>query len=476
MLGWRLRLFYALGQMPEGIKSAAFGFFLLFYYNQVLGVSAAWAGTALFVALLVDAVSDPLVGSFSDFFHSRFGRRHPFMVLAAVPFALSFLALFVPPAGLSEAALCGWLAVFAVLTRTFMTFYQVPYMALGAELTQHYDERTLLAALRNVFQLLGMFAVLIGGNMLFFSGSPAYPNGQLNPDAYPAFALACAPLMVLGIWLAAFGTAHRIPHLEPPPERGTRLLRGAVADVRLAFSIPAFVALVCAAILFGINQGMVQALHLYMATYFFELSGGQVTLLFAGAITGIVIGSLLSRPLAALIPEKRNLFIAGTCWYALWTSSIIVLRLLELIPGNEDPVVAVMYISTGCISAVGLGAAIPMLGSMIADITDEHERRHGTRQEGIYYAASSFAGKAVGGAGPVVAGMIIDLSGIAPGSLPSEVDPAAIARFGWATGPSVLLLSALSIACIVPYGLSRARHAQTVRELAARQPTAEQAS
>ena len=67
-------------------------------------------------------------------------------------------------------------------------------------------------------------------------------------------------------------------------------------------------------------------------------------------------------------------------------------------------------------SALGLGVALPMIGSMIADVTDEHERLHGVRQEGMYYAAASFAGKVVGGAGPVFAGVAIDLAGIAPGS------------------------------------------------------------
>lgn len=465
---WPLRLVYAVGQMPEGIKSAAFGFFLLFYYNQVLGLSASLAGIAVFIALCADAISDPVVGSWSDFTRSRWGRRHPFMYWAAIPFAACFYLLFVPPEGLGQTGLFVWLLIFAALTRTAMTFYTVPYMALGAELTSNYDERTLLAALRNVFQLIGMFAVLIGGNILFFGATPEFANGQLNPKAYLPFALACLPILVLGIWIAALGTHSKINTLEQPKITRRGIFGAAFSDISTAFKIPAFVAVVTASILFGINQGMVQALHLYLATYFFELSSAQVTLLFTGAIVGIILGSLCSRPMALVIPEKRNLFIVGTAWYAVWTSSVIVLRLFGLLPGNEDPIVAYAYIGTGCISAVGLGVAIPMIGSMIADVTDEHEQRHGNRQEGIYYAAASFAGKAVGGAGPVLAGFIIDLAGITPGSMPSEVGAEAIARFGWATGPSVLVLSAISIACISRYGLSRERHAAILAEIEGR--------
>jgi Na+/melibiose symporter-like transporter len=387
------------------------------------------------------------------------------MYWAAVPFAACFYLLFVPPDGLSETGLFVWLLAFASLTRTAMTFYAVPYLALGAELTRDYDERTLLAALRTVFMLVGMFAVLILGNIAFFGATEEYPNGQLNPNAYLPFALACAPVIIAGVWIAALGTHGQIPHLQQPSGTRRSLLRGVVLDVTTAFKIPAFVAVVAGSIMFSINQGMVQALHLYLATYFFELSSAQITGLFAGAIAGIILGSLCSRPMAALIPEKRNLFIAGTAWYALWTSSVIIARLIGILPGNEHPIVVPLYITTGCISALGLGVAIPLIGSMIADITDEHERRHGKRQEGIYYAAGSLVAKVVGGAGPVLAGVIIDLSGIAPGSAPGDVDPAAIEQLGWATGPSVLLLSALSIACIWFYDISRQRHAEIIAHI-----------
>lgn len=455
-----------MGQLPEGIKSAAFGFFLLFYFNQVLGLSGTLAGIALFVALFFDAVSDPLVGSVSDFTRTRWGRRHPFMYAAAIPFALSFLLLFSPPDQLGQTGLFLWLLCFAVLVRTTMTFYQVPYLSLGAELSDDYDERTLLAALRNVFQLVGMFAVLIGGNLLFFSASDGYPNGQLDPTAYFPFALACVPLLLAGVWGAAFGTQGEVGRLSQPVTSMRRgFLRAAVDDVLTAFRIPAFGAIVGASIVFGINQGMVQALHLYLATYFFQLSAGQITLLFAGAIAGIIIGSLLSRPAAAIVPEKRMLFVIGTLWYAFWTSSVIILRLLDVLPGDGDPMVAKLYIASGCVSAVGLGVAIPMIGSMIADVTDEHERRHGLRQEGVYYAAASFAGKAVGGAGPILAGLIIDMAGILPGSLPAEIDPEAVARFGWAAGPTVVLLSFVSVAFVAFYGISRERHAQILQEI-----------
>ncbi len=466
-MSWYLRLGYGVGQLPEGIKSAAFGFYLLFFFNQVLGLSGTLAGIAVFIALCFDALSDPIVGSWSDSTVSRYGRRHPFMYLAAIPFALSFYFLFVPPQGLGTLGLFLWLCGFAVLVRTTMTFYTVPYMALGAELTEDYDERTLLSSLRTIFQLLGMFAVLIGANHLFFGATEDYANGQLNPAAYPVFAVAAVPLLMGGILVTALATHHKIPTLRVPTKEKFSVTR-VVSEVRLAFKIPSFTAVVCSSVIFGISQGMIQALILYTATYFFALTPNMLSLLFTCAIVGMICGSAASRPLSALMTEKKVLFITGMCWYAFFTSVIIILKLLGALPDDAELVGWLYIISSGFFSAVGLGAALPMIGSMIADITDEHERIHGERQEGIYYAAASFAGKMVGGAGPVLAGFVVDLAGIEPGASVASVPASAVARFGWVQGPTVLVLTAISVVCISFFSITRAQHRDTVEELLAR--------
>ncbi|MFT5033454.1 MAG: GPH family glycoside/pentoside/hexuronide:cation symporter, partial [Bacteroidia bacterium] len=96
------KLGYGVGQAADGIKTSAFTTFMFFYYNQVLGLSGSLAGAAALLALLVDAVTDPMVGQYSDRFRSRWGRRHPFMIAGSIPFCFAMVALFSPPAGLSE--------------------------------------------------------------------------------------------------------------------------------------------------------------------------------------------------------------------------------------------------------------------------------------------------------------------------------------------------------------------------------------
>jgi len=103
------RLSYGVGQLSDGIKQSAFSTFLFFYYNQVLGLSGSLAGLAALLALVVDAVTDPMVGQASDRLNSRWGRRHPFMLLGAVPFGFAMAALFSPPQNLGDLGLFAWM-------------------------------------------------------------------------------------------------------------------------------------------------------------------------------------------------------------------------------------------------------------------------------------------------------------------------------------------------------------------------------
>src|SRR3954469_14627545 len=132
--GGRTKFLYALGAVAFGVKDNGFGVFLLLYYNQVLGLPAGLAGTALLIALFVDAFIDPVVGHLSDNLHSRWGRRHPFMYAAAVPVAVIYALLWTPP-HLGQTALFFYLLFGTILVRSLITCYEIPSAALAAELT-----------------------------------------------------------------------------------------------------------------------------------------------------------------------------------------------------------------------------------------------------------------------------------------------------------------------------------------------------
>ena len=160
----RVKLAYGLGSAAYGIKDNGFAYFLLLFYGTVVGLEPALAGTALLIALLVDAISDPVVGYWSDNTRSRWGRRHPFMYASALPVALCYFLLWQPPE-LSNQGLFFYLLGFAILIRTLITFFETPSSALMPEMTQDYDERTTVQAWRHFFGWAGgaLLAVFMFG-------------------------------------------------------------------------------------------------------------------------------------------------------------------------------------------------------------------------------------------------------------------------------------------------------------------------
>jgi len=460
-LTWRVRLMFAVGQIPEGVQSTSFGFFLLFFYNQVLGLSGFLASLAIVVALLVDAVSDPVIGSWSDAIRHRWGRRHPFMYAAAAPFAICFYFLFSPPAGLTETQVFIWLVVFSVLTRTTQSVYSIPHTSLTAELSTDYHERTLLSSLRSLLQSVGTLMVFLIGLQIFFGATPEYPNGQLNPAAYPRFAGMFSVVIFVGVLLTAYGTHSHIPYLPQSNPNDHRFsLRQVMREASMAFGLRSFKAVVLTAVLFGMTMGMVSALSIYLGTLYFQFSLELIGLSFPASVLGSFLGAGLAAPLGRIFQEKKILLMGGLIWYAVWNTLPIILSLLGFFPKPGDPLLFYLVMTSNAICSMGIGVLTVMIGSMIADITDQHEEKHGSRSEGIYYAASSFAAKAIGGFGIVISGVVVDLAGIQRNATVETINPESLRTLALAMGPGVLIMIGVTVVAASFYDLSRAEHSR----------------
>ena len=150
-----ISLAWGFGAISVGIKNNLLGVWILFYYNQVLGLDAYLVSIALASALVIDAISDPVVGIWSDRVRTRWGRRHPFMYAAIVPFALSYFFILQEPIGATDEEVFARLLVLMIVMRISMTFYEVPRNALGPELSKDYDQRNTLAGLSSAFGWFG---------------------------------------------------------------------------------------------------------------------------------------------------------------------------------------------------------------------------------------------------------------------------------------------------------------------------------
>ncbi len=466
------KLAFGVGQFAEGLKNTGFNLFILFYYNQVLELPGVLAGAALFVALLFDAVTDPLAGSLSDKWKSRLGRRHPFMYASAIPLGLAFIGLFSPPEGLSQWGLFGWLTVFAVLTRGAMTLYHVPHLALGAELTQNYNERTQVVAYRQFFGPAGSAMVIAVGFGYFFADDM---GGRLAVGNYTPFAIVLAVFMVITIWYSALGTQKEVPFLsEPPPRPRRNPLTLLVLDLVAGFSNRSFRWLFCGVLIVFIMAGVNSALDIYMFQYFWELDGTQMMNVNLAPIVGLLVGAFLAGPLMRRTGKLFGVLLGTAAWAACQVIPVVC-RLLDAFPANGTAELFYTLVAFKFVQGVLLQQAFIGFGSMMADVADEHELDSGTRQEGIFFGAIAFSSKATSGFGTFLGGLGLDIIDWPRGAdivSAADVPAETLVDLGLLYGPVVAGFAVICLWCYTHYNLDQTRHAEILRRLAERREQA----
>ena len=427
-LSVRTKFAYGLGQVAETVKSTGFDLFLFFYFTQVLGLSGSLAGIAVMIALTFDAVTDPLAGRLSDNWQSPRGRRHPFMFAAALPLALAWFGLFMPPEGLGQAGLFLWLTGFAMLVRGSMTLYYVPYLALGAELTTDYHERTSVAAWRGINGVLGATPVILIGIPVFFPDTAEFENGLLNPAGYPKVALSGAIIMALAILASAWGTRDRIATLAQAP--AVNLRSGLREDVTAIWGNVSFRALFVGTMLIAVAIGMVQTLNVHLNVYFWRLPSSAIAYLATGALVGWIVGIILARPMHRRF-DKKPTMICAALTATVAGNIAVAAKLGGVFPDQGTALFVPLILMLLFIGGVASGMAIITGGSMMADVAHQHAIQTGRHQEGFLFSATAFTGKLAVAVGYFVAGVGLELIAFPLQAEPSAVSEQAVIRLAW---------------------------------------------
>ncbi len=439
--------------------------FLLFYYTQVLNLDGWLTGLALGIAIVFDAINDPLIGSLSDNFRSKFGRRHPFMWLSLVPLCISFYYVWVPLPGIEGYALFAWLTVFAILARSFMTFFQVPHNAFGAELSSDYGERSRIWGYAQLFGWLGGGSFAAFAYTQVFVGTEEFENGLLNPAAYPHLAALGCVYIFVGILLSTAFTqraARRLPELPPPKERFSfhRLYR----EVAQALRNKNFRIMFIGTVIGGALGGIGGTLALHMQTYFWGLLPGQIQFfIYAGFLVNLVAFAAVQA--IADRYEKKRVLITLAAFAAIDSITMISFRLLGILPENGHPLLLPLIITTYALGT-GAGAIVGIIArSMVTDIVDEQEIVTGERQEGVFFSALAFSGKAVSGLGTMLGGFVLSVI-----DFPANVDATGVSadvlfRMGVFMGPILGTLHMLPLLLYAMYSLDRQRHREIQNRL-----------
>ena len=465
-VSWPVKLSYAAGQTGQSVTDFGFGTLLFIYYNQVLGLSGSYTGLGVAIALLFDALADPAVGSWSDGFQSKWGRRHLFMAASIVPLGLMFVGLFWPPNGLTQLQLFLWFTAFSVLVRTALTFFNVPYLSLGAELSQDYQERTQIVAVRTVVGAVSILGITAITYNYFFVSSATDPTPQLTRAPYLPYAVVSAVLMVVVLSLSTRFTASSIPHLagsrQPRRPFGVRRV---YEDLYDALHNDSYRALFVGTLIYFVYAGTQGALWMHLMTFYWQLDTGNIQWIQYAGIVGAICGVPLAPSFTRWFDKKWTV-IVGVLIGAACDNTPIMAKLAGVMP-NDPAIIADVLIALSFLGSFLSVQASITVASMMGDVADEHELKHGTRQEGVYFGSYSFSQKCTGALGNAIAGVAIDLIGLDPLSKPGEVPVDVLTRFGASYGLIALLIVA-AIWVFLPYSLNSKRHAHVLAELAKR--------
>lgn len=425
------RVAFGLGSASESIHNISFNYFCFFYYVQVLGVPGSLVGAVAATVIVIDAISDPLTGIFSDRLRTRLGRRHPLMLIAAIPLGLCFIALFTPPADQSHWFLALWFLVFATSTRICLTLFAIPHLALGSELDPDQIGRTRTMSWHAAFLWVGGAFCHFLGLTFFFDGPREPGSGMLNSESYPLYGLAWGLVLIAVVLISALATLPRARWLKVPALSETTNLRTLTQDFREIFTNRNFLWLLTGLLLYAITSGIHDVFSSHLALYYFEIPENQFRFYGIGAFIGYLTGFLITVHLHKKVGKVAVL--TGSALFSTVASSMAIwLRMLGLFPENGSPFLFSSVFAFVILFYFTQSMLIISAMSLLGDVADEHELNWGKRREGVLYSSRSFFGKAASAVGTVIAGIMLDIINFPLGSdvVPGTVDADIIHNLG----------------------------------------------
>jgi GPH family glycoside/pentoside/hexuronide:cation symporter len=459
-----VKFFYGLGEMAQsGVFNTAIPF-VFFYYTAVLGLSGGLVGAALAISLGVDAVVDPLIGSWSDNIASRLGRRLPLMIVATPLMCVALVLLFSPPARLAQPVLFGWLTATSIAVRSLISLFNVPYITLGAEMAEGYAERSKVVAWRTVAGIV--FGVLITALAftVFFAKAP----GLLRAKGYPAFGWSVALLLLIAATICCAGVARYAGRLPRAPTVAASIWRRLPAELAEIFRNGSFRILFFSGVITWVAVGANGTLDNHVRMFVWKLTPWMMQSLGYVYLASMLAGVALAPQLARRI-EKKAMVFTGLTMILVVLTVLPLLRASGLYTPTGLSALAPLGVSS-VFSGMGVGFVAIAFPSMMADAADEHELLFGARREGLYFSGLGFAMKAASGMGALIGGSALTLLRFPhdAGHAGVTASPATLDGLILAWGPVPAVLIAAGMAVTWRYAIDRRRHDAITAQLKAR--------
>lgn len=426
---------YAVGDFGINLYFISSMTYLLYFYTDVLGISAVAAAGVFAVARFVDAVTDPIMGAIAERTRTKWGRMRPYISFGAIPLALISVLTFTVP-DLDDEGKLAWAYTTYILFGLIYTIVTIPYATLTASLTADYAERTRLSTYRIGCAFAGGFAVSVG----------TMPFVDLFEDKATGFQML---MVVFGVMatLLLLVTYRSTDEVVQPPAETRRPLR---ESLRAVFMNPPLLIVIgifsCGMLSFTIRQTT--------TVYFFIYNVGDPSLIaqFFGATLLCMLVGIGSVP---WLSERFGK--AGAVRLGAYLTIVACLG-FYLTPYDA---IAQIFV-WGCLVALG-GTPVAVLGwAMIPDTVEYAEHRHGVRADGTIFSTASFfqkLAKTIGGAGTA---LVLGVAGYQANQVQTADALAAI--------HGVMTLAPIGIMIILIvltkiYTLDKQAHADIVAEL-----------
>ncbi len=445
---------FGAGDVGPAVATAIMSFFLLYFLTDIARITPAVAGLILLLAKIWDAFNDPVIGMVSDRVRTRWGRRRPWFLFGAIPFGLTFFLLFLVP-NVSDGGKFWYYLIVSLMLDTAFTVVNVPYTALTPELTRDYDERTSLNSFR--------FAFSIGSGLIAAVAHPLIVDavkagGGTDQTGYMISAAVWAVVATLPFFFAFWGTYER--HTEEEAET-LPFLEG----LKTTFSNRAFRYVTGIYLLSWLVVQTVSTIVVYYLTYWLRQPGLVAPVILAvqgSALIWLFIWTAISRRVG-----KKGVYYRGMIF---WIAVAFALFFVQ--PAWPSWVIIVL----GMLAGVGVATAYLVPWSMLPDVIELDELETGKRREGAYYGFFVLLQKLGLALGLFLVSQALAASGYItppPGATEAIVQPdSALLAIRLMIGPVPAVVLAAGIYLVYKFPITKAGHAETLRELAARQSSA----
>jgi glycoside/pentoside/hexuronide:cation symporter, GPH family len=394
-LSIREKLGYGVGDTASHFVWDMVGFWILIFYTDTFGISAAAAGTIMLIARIWDMVSDPLMGIIADRTNTRWGKFRPYILWMALPYSvLAVLTFTTPDFGTTGKVIYAGVTYFLLMT--VFTAINLPYSSLGAVMTADSYERAGLNSYRFIFAFTGQLVVT--GTALYLANYLGQGN---TAKGYQYTLMLFATVSFILFMITFKSTKERV---QPPKAQQQNLKQ----DVINLFNNRPWVILFFVGIISFVMFAVQNLSIAYYFKYYIGNENSVQTFNVIGTIA-LIAGIPLSKPLSKKF-GKRNVYIASSLLSGLFFISIYI-------PGSED--VNLIY-TLNILAKFTYAPAVPLLWTMLADTADYSEWKTGRRSTGLVFSAATFAQKAGWGIGGALAGWLLAVYQFVPNMDQSE--------------------------------------------------------